>query len=281
VPELPELEALVQTLDPLVGRSPIASTPKVHFAVGRTFDPPFTGMVGHRFTGARRRAKRLLFPLDDGTTLLVHLMSAGRLAFTEPGEKRPAQPVLLVELEDGSALSVTERATRKRMRVGLYEEPGVMAELDGLGPEPLDPAFDVAALKAVLARGGTLHALLRDQHAIAGIGRAYANEILHAARLSPFQPAERLDDEQVASLHRAMVQTLTEGIERFRAQGTRMVTGKPRDVYEVHGQAGEPCPRCHEPLKMIDFAEHTIVYCPTCQTGGKVYADRRLSRLLK
>jgi formamidopyrimidine-DNA glycosylase len=282
MPELPELEALAQALDPLVARAPIAAPVFVHFAVGKTHEPPFAGLVGHRFVHARRRAKRLLFEADDGSTLVVHLMTNGRMAFVEPGAKRPAAPVLSVPFEDGADLVVSERATRRQVRVGLYSKEALELELAGLGPEPLDPSFDVEALKGALQRGGQLHTLLRDQRAIAGIGRAYANEILHAARLSPFAPADRLDDEEVERLFVAIRTELADGMEEFRQFGPRMALDKKATgIYHVHRRAGEPCPRCREPLQRVDFAQHEIVYCPACQTGGKVYADRRRSRLLK
>jgi formamidopyrimidine-DNA glycosylase len=282
MPELPELEALAQALDPLVARAPISAPVFVHFAVGKTHDPPFSGLVGHRFLHARRRAKRMLFEADDGTTLVVHLMTNGRLAFVEPGAKRPGTPVLSVPFEDGSELVVSERATRRQVRVGLYTRDALEQELAGLGPEPLDQSFDIAALEGALKRGGQLHTLLRDQRAIAGIGRAYANEILHAARLSPFATAERLDDEEIERLYVAIRTELSEGTEEFRQFGARMALDKKATgIYHVHRRAGEPCPRCREPLQRVDFAHHEIVYCPACQTGGKVYADRRRSRLLK
>jgi formamidopyrimidine-DNA glycosylase len=282
MPELPELEALAQALDPLVVRAPIDAPPFVHFAVGKTHDPPIAGLAGRRFVGARRRAKRMLFDADDGTTLVVHLMTAGRMAFVEPGAKRPGPPVLTVPFSDGSELVVSERATRRQVRVGLYTRDGLEAELAGLGPEPLDDAFDVPALQHALAHGGQLHTLLRDQRAIAGIGRAYANEILHAAQLSPFAPADRLAPDEVERLYVAIREVLTQGIEDFRQFGARMALDKKATgIYHVHRRAGEPCPRCQEPLQRVDFAHHEIVYCPACQTGGKVYADRRRSRLLK
>jgi formamidopyrimidine-DNA glycosylase len=282
MPELPELEALAQALDPLVARAPISAPVFVHFAVGKTHDPPFAGLVGHRFLHARRRAKRMLFEADDDTTLVVHLMTNGRLAFVEPGAKRPGTPVLSVPFEDGSELVVSERATRRQVRVGLYTRDALELELAGLGPEPLEESFDIEALEGALKRGGQLHTLLRDQRAIAGIGRAYANEILHAARLSPFASAERLDDEEIERLYVAIRTELSEGITEFRQFGARMALDKKATgIYRVHRRAGEPCPRCREPLQRVDFAHHEIVYCPACQTSGKVYADRRRSRLLK
>ena len=225
----------------------------------------------------------MLFPVEGGPTLMIHLMTNGRMSFVEPGKKRPQNAVLAIAFADGAELVVTERATRKQVRVGLYSQEQVEAELAGLGPEPLEPGFDRVALEEMLKRGGQLHGLLRDQRAVAGIGRAYANEILHAARLSPFALADRLDDDESERLYRAMQETLGEGIERFRRHGAKMAQSKAKvkGLYEVHNHAGEPCPRCRSELKYVDFAEHTIVYCPTCQTNGTVYADRRRSKLLR
>jgi formamidopyrimidine-DNA glycosylase len=281
MPELPELEALAEALDPLVRRSAIAGVPVLHFAVSKTYDPPWTSLEGQRFTAAKRRAKRLLFPLDGGATLMIHLMTNGRMAFVEPGQKRPQNPVLAVAFEDGSELVVSERATRKAVRVGLYSDEQIAAELAGLGPEPLEEGFDRVALEEALKRGGQLHGLLRDQRAIAGIGRAYADEILHAAMLSPFAMADRLSEEEVDRLEVAIQETLKTGLERFRKNGPKMAVKKPVAVYEVHHHAGDPCPRCREELKFVDFSDHQVVYCPNCQTGGKIYADRRRSKLLK
>src|SRR3954447_26609352 len=226
MPELPELEALAQALDPLVGRSAITGVPVLHFAVSKTYDPPWKSLEGQRFPAAKRRAKRMLFPLDGGATLMIHLMTNGRMAFVEPGQKRPQNPVLAIAFEDGSELVVSERATRKQVRVGLYSDEQLAVELAGLGPEPLEEGFDRVALEEALKRGGQLHGLLRDQRAVAGIGRAYADEICHAAMLSPFALADRLSTDDVDRLEQAIQDTLREGIERFRAHGPRMPAKK-------------------------------------------------------
>jgi formamidopyrimidine-DNA glycosylase len=282
MPELPELEALVEALDPLVSRAPVVDVPVAHFAVVKTATPPLPWLAGHRLTGARRRGKHLVFPTDEELVLTIHLMTAGKLNYAEPGTKRPPGPVLAVRFEDGGELVVSERVTRKQVRVRLMPAAAFDAELAGYGPEPLEPSFDDAALAAVLARGGQLHSLLRDQHAVLGIGRAYANEILHAAQLAPFAPADRVTPEQRERLLAAIRETLTEGIERFRPRGPHMVAKKHNpEVYDIHGHAGEACPRCGTTMLNVDFADHQVVYCPHCQTGGQVYADRRRSRLLK
>jgi formamidopyrimidine-DNA glycosylase len=282
MPELPELEALVEALEPLVTRAPVRDVPVAHFAVVKTATPPLDWLAGHPLTGAVRRGKHLLFPTDDDLVLTVHLMTAGKLAYVEPGQKRPPGPVLVVRFDDDGELVVSERVTRKSVRVRLVPAAELDQEFEQLGPEPLEPSFDEAALDAALARGGQLHTLLRDQRAVLGIGRAYANEILHAARLAPFASADRLSPEERERLLDAIRSTLTDGIERFRPRGPRMIAkGKTPEVYDIHGHAGESCPRCGSTMLNVDFADHQVVYCPSCQTGGQVYADRRRSRLLK
>jgi formamidopyrimidine-DNA glycosylase len=282
MPELPELEALVEALDPLASRAPVRDVPVAHFAVVKTATPPLAWLAGHSFTGAVRRGKHLLFPTDEDLILTVHLMTAGKLNYAEPGSKRPPGAVLVVHFEDEGELVVSERVTRKSVRVRLLPAAELEEDFERLGPEPLEPSFDVAALEAALARGGQLHTLLRDQRALVGIGRAYANEILHAAQLAPFTPADRLSPEERERLLTAIKTTLTEGIERFRPRGPHMIAKKHNpEVYDIHGHAGESCPRCGSTLMNVDFADHQVVYCPSCQTGGQVYADRRRSRLLK
>jgi formamidopyrimidine-DNA glycosylase len=282
MPELPELEALVEALDPLASRAPVRDVPVAHFAVVKTATPPLAWLAGHSFTGAVRRGKHLLFPTDEDLILTVHLMTAGKLNYAEPGSKRPPGGVLVVHFEDEGELVVSERVTRKSVRVRLLPAAELEQDFERLGPEPLEPSFDDAALEAALARGGQLHTLLRDQRALVGIGRAYANEILHAAQLAPFTPADRLSSEERERLLTAIKTTLTEGIERFRPRGPHMIAKKHNpEVYDIHGHAGESCPRCGSTLMNVDFADHQVVYCPSCQTGGQVYADRRRSRLLK
>ena len=283
MPELPELEALARALAPHVTASPISASPTAHFAVLKTFDPPLAGMTGTSIVATGRRAKTLLFPLSDGTTLAIHLMSAGRLAWLAPDAKRVSRPMLLVPFADGSALQATEGGTKKRMRIGLYDDAGVAALLDGLGPEPLDDDFTPAVLSEILdVANRQLHPLLRDQRAIAGIGRAFANEILWAARLSPFALSPRLDDEERLRLYEAIRTVLADATAMcLERQGPALPQRNDKRPLAIHGKDGQPCPRCFSTLQFVDFEEHRIVYCPTCQTGGRLLADRRLSRLLK
>jgi len=275
MPELPEVEAWVRELDPLVSRSPVESARPGHIATLKTFDPPLASLAGHSFAGAERRAKNLLFPTDDGELVLrVHLMSAGRLRYLAPGKKGPAKPMFSLRFVDGGELVLTEAGKKKRAGVWLLTSAGLDAELAHLGPEASD--VDAAGLGEILRRERRqLHSLLRDQRAIAGIGRAHANEILWEAQLPPFRISTELAPAEVERLAAAI------GDDLDRALELRLAGKGDKDVYRIHGHFGEPCPRCGDPLRRVDFEEHTITYCATCQTGGRILKDRRLSRLLR
>jgi formamidopyrimidine-DNA glycosylase len=275
MPELPEVEAWVQALDPLVSRAPIEIARSGHIATLKTFDPPSSALAGRSFSGSRRRGKNLLFPTDDGELVLrVHLMSAGRLRYLPLGKKGPKKPMFQVRFTDGGQLLLTEAGSKKRAGVWLLTPAALDAELGHLGPDALD--VDAAALAEILRRERRqLHPLLRDQRALAGIGRAHANEILWEAHLSPFRISAELGDDEVETLATAVHADLTRGLE------LRLAGKGDADVYRIHGHFGEPCPRCGETLRRVDFEEHTITYCPSCQTGGRILKDRRLSRLLR
>ena len=275
MPELPEVEAWVRELDPLVARAPIELARPGHVATLKTFDPPPSALAGRTFEGARRRGKNLLFPTSDGDLVLrVHLMSAGRLRYVPSGKKAPAKPMFQVRFADGGELDLTEGGKKKRAGVWLVTPAGLDAELAHLGPDALD--VDDQALAEILRRERRqLHPLLRDQRALAGIGRAHANEILWTARLSPFRLSTDLGDDEVAALAAAIHDDLV------RALALRLEGKGDAAVYRVHGRFGEPCPRCDDTLRRVDFEEHTITYCPSCQTGGRILKDRRLSRLLR
>ncbi len=177
---------------------------------------------------------------------------------------------------------MAEAGHKRRAGVWLLRPDALAAELAHIGPEPLDPAFTPAALRAALeARPHQLHAFLRDQRAIAGIGRAFANEILHAAMLSPYQRSATLSDEELGRLHAAIVGVLGAAVERLVPLSSAGLTTKADRGYAVHDRLGQPCPRCGEAIRQVSFDEHTVFYCPACQTGGRVLADRRLSRLLR
>jgi formamidopyrimidine-DNA glycosylase len=275
MPELPEMEAWRRQLNDPISAFPIAKAGPAHIATLKTFDPPLAALEGRKLRGAERRGKRLLFPTEDGElVLLVHLMTAGRLKFLKAGEAGPKTPAFALGFVGGSKLVLTENAKKKRAGVWLLRPEQVEEEVGHLGPEAL--GLEAEELGEILRRESRrLHAMLRDQRAIAGIGRAWANEILHAAKLSPYALSTDLSDEEVERLAAAMNAELARGLElRERGAGDEA-------TYRVHRRLGEPCHVDGTPLAQVDFEEHTIFYCPTCQTGGRVLKDRRLSRLLR
>jgi formamidopyrimidine-DNA glycosylase len=275
MPEMPEIEALRRSLDEPVRFAAVERAGPAHLATVKTFDPPMSDLEGRRLGGARRRGKHLLFPTDDGELVLhVHLMSAGRLSWSPPSGKRPKAPAFQLNFTDGSALVLTEAGKKKRAKVGLYRPEAIEAELAHLGPDAL--GLGPERLGEILrGTSGRLHSLLRDQRVVAGIGRAWVNEILHRAKLSPYALSKDLSDEEIARLSTTIDATLTEGLE-LRERGVA-----DAKAYRIHRHLAEPCWVCGTPIAQVDFDEHTIFYCPTCQTGGRVLKDRRMSRLLR
>ena len=275
MPELPEVEAWVRELAPLVSAAPVVQAGPAHIATLKTFEPPLRELEGRRFEGARRRGKWLLFPTDDGELQLrVHLMSAGRIRYLAAGAKGPKSPAFRLQFANGAELLLTEAGSKKRAGVWLETPARAEAELAHLGPEAL--GLGGAQLREILAGDNRrLHSLLRDQRALTGIGRAHANEILWRAQLSPFALSSKLSDEEIAGLAGAIEEDLSRALELREA-------GKgDKDVYLVHRRLGEACPRCGEPLRQVDYEEHTVIYCARCQTGGRILKDRRMSRLLR
>ncbi len=275
MPELPEVEAWIRGLEGPVSTSPVLRAGPAHIATLKTFDPPLSALEGRRLAAARRRGKWLLFPTADGELVLrIHLMSAGRIRFLESGAKGPKTPAFRLRFESGGELVLTEAGSKKRAGVWLETPAQTEVELAHLGPEADD--LDAAQLREILrAENRRLHSFLRDQRAIAGIGRAHANEILNRAGLSPFALTTQLTDDEIERLAVAIHDDLARALELREA-------GKgDKDVYLVHRRLGEPCPRCGDPIHQVDYDEHTVFYCPACQTGGRILKDRRLSRLLR
>jgi formamidopyrimidine-DNA glycosylase len=275
MPELPEVEAWRRQLDPLVKRSPIEQAGPAHIATLKTFDPPLKALEGEGLRGVERRAKRFLLPTDDGElVLLVHLMSAGRLKYVPQGGKGAKTPVFRLRFVDGGELQLTEAGSKKRAAVWLLRPEAAQTELAHLGPEANTlENEDVARILASDSR--RLHSLLRDQRLISGIGRAWANEILWAAQLSPYALSSQVDGDALERLTAAIRSEMDRGLE------LRLAGANDDKTYRVHDKLGRPCKRCGTPIARVDFEEHTIYYCPHCQTGGRVLKDRRLSRLLK
>jgi formamidopyrimidine-DNA glycosylase len=275
VPEYPEIELLRRTVGERLRESPIAKAGPAHIATLKTFDPPLATLEGRRFGEPRRRGKHLLFPTEDGELVLhVHLMSAGRLKFLEPGAKGPKTPAFKLTLEDGGTLVLTEGGPKKRAKVGLYRPEAIDEEVEHLGPEAND-LTDEELGEILRSDSRRLHAMLRDQRIVAGIGRAWVNEILHRAKLSPYALSTDLSDEEAERLGATIREVLAEGLE-LRLRGV-----PDAKAYRIHKHLGEPCFVCGAPIAQVDFDEHTIYYCPSCQTGGRILKDRRLSRLLR
>jgi formamidopyrimidine-DNA glycosylase len=275
MPEFPEVEAWRRALDEPVSAFPIVKAGPAHVATLKTFDPALSTLEGRRLAGAERRAKRLLFPTEDGElVLLVHLMTAGRLKYLQYGERGPKAPAFRLVFEGGAQLVLTEAGSKKRAGVWLLNPEEAERELAHLGPE----AFGIGAerLAEICAHESRrLHSMLRDQRVIAGLGRAWTNEILHHAKLSPYELTRDVSRAQVEALAHAIDAELARGLE-FREAGANDTR-----TYRVHNKLGEPCYVCGTPIAQVDFEEHTIYYCAECQTGGRILKDRRMSRLLR
>ncbi|MFF4182450.1 Fpg/Nei family DNA glycosylase [Streptomyces sp. NPDC001691] len=286
MPELPEVEALRDFLsDHLVGQE-IAGALPVAISVLKTYDPPWTALAGRTVTGVARHGKFL--DIDaDGLHLCVHLARAGWLRWHDALPSAPPKPgkgplALRVALAGGAGFDLTEAGTRKSLAAHLVHDPSEVPGIARLGPDPLAPGFgrdDLAALLAGERR--LLKGALRDQSLVAGIGNAYSDEILHAARMSPFKPVAHLTDDEITTLYEAMRATLTEAVERSRGLAAGRLKAEKKSGLRVHGRTGQPCPVCGDTVREVSFADSSLQYCPTCQTGGKVLADRRLSKLLK
>ncbi len=288
MPELPEVEALVDVLrERAVGRV-VTRVDVAAISALKTYDPPVTSLGGLTVTAAARHGKFL--DLDvDGLHLVVHLARAGWLQWraqlpTVPPKPSGKSPLALrVHLDDGAGFDLTEAGTRKKLSVYVVRDPAEVPGVARLGPDPLDEAFTPQLLAAILAEHGReqLKGVLRDQSVIAGIGNAYSDEILHAARMSPFKPATSLDEAGVRVLYDAIRSELVDAVERSRGLAAGDLKAEKKAGLQVHARTGLPCPVCGDTVREVSFADSSLQYCPTCQTGGKPLADRRLSRLLK
>jgi formamidopyrimidine-DNA glycosylase len=287
VPELPEVEALVGFLREQAVGQVVARVDVSTISVLKTYDPPVTALGGLMITGVARRGK--FVDLDcDGLHFVTHLARGGWLRWSEKLPAAPPRPgrgpiALRVLLANGSGFDLTEAGTRKRLAVYVVRDPADVPGVARLGIDPLSDEFTVARLRSILDTAGRsqVKGVLRDQSVVAGIGNAYSDEVLHVARLSPFHPSTTLTDAEVATLHEAIVGTLRDAVKRSAGLAARDVKDSKRSGMRVHGRTGEPCPVCGDTVREVSFADSSLQYCPTCQTGGKSLADRRLSRLLK
>jgi formamidopyrimidine-DNA glycosylase len=282
MPELPELDVLASNLAARLGGVRVASVRVVSVAALKTFDPPIDALVGRAVTGAGRRAKYVWLELGE-LLLVMHLSLGGRLVLAAKPASRKIT-ALTVGFDDGRVLSITEGGTQRRAAVWLVDDVEKVPGLAGLGPEPLDPGFTVERLAAILAEGGhTLKRMLTDQQAMAGVGNAWSDDVLHRAKLSPFARPERLDPDEVERLHRALVGVLTEARGSLAEQvgGEVEIPRAAERRFAVHGRAGAACYVCGDTIRSVWMGERETSYCPTCQTGGRVLADRRRSRFLR
>ncbi len=286
MPELPEVEALALFLRERASGHAIARADAASFAVLKTFDPPLSALAGQEVTGVGRHGKFL--DLTCGNLHLVfHLARAGWLRWREDMPDTPVKPgksplAFRLVLDDGAGFDLTEAGTQKRLAVYLVRNPVDVPGVATLGPEPLADDFTVDALAAILGgRRTQIKGVLRDQHIIAGIGNAYSDEVLHAAKMSPFKLASSFTPDEVEALHQAIVDTLREAVKRSAGLAAADLKGEKKTGLRVHGKTGQPCPVCGDTIREVSFADSSLQYCPTCQTGGKPLADRRMSRLLK
>ncbi|QCR72066.1 Fpg/Nei family DNA glycosylase [Mycobacterium avium subsp. hominissuis] len=287
MPELPEIEALADHLRRHAVGLPIGRVDVAALSVLKTFDPPISALHGQTVVGAERWGKYLGLR-TEGLFLIAHLSRAGWLRWSDRLTAAPLRPgkgpiALRVHLGTPGAapgFDLTEAGTQKRLAVWLVDDPARVPGIAALGPDALD--LDVDALADLLAGNtGRIKTVITDQKVIAGVGNAYSDEILHVAKISPFATAGKLSDKQLATLHDAMVTVLTDAVSRSVGQGAAMLKGEKRSGLRVHARTGLPCPVCGDTVREVSFADKSFQYCPTCQTGGKILADRRTSRLLK
>lgn len=293
VPELPEVEALVQDLrGRLVGRA-ISRVDLAAFSALKTFDPPLHALHGTLVDGVSRHGKFLDIEAS-GVHLVIHLARAGWIRWRDevpalparPNSKNPLAARVVIDDPDLDAqpgLDITEAGTRKGLAIYVVRDPQEVEGIARLGPDPLSDDFTIDVLGAILQAEGRkqIKGVMRMQSIIAGIGNAYSDEILHAARMSPFKPANSLDEGDLQTLYDAIRGTLGAAVERSSGLAASELKGEKKSNLAVHGRTGEKCPVCGDVVREVSFADSSLQYCPTCQTGGKPLADRRMSRLLK
>jgi formamidopyrimidine-DNA glycosylase len=290
MPELPEVEALADHLRRHAVGLTVRRVDVASLSVLKTFDPQVSALAGQTVTGAHRWAKYLGLQVGD-LHLITHLSRAGWLRWSDKLSPVPLKPgkgpiALRVHLSDpdrpdlAPGFDLTEAGTQKRLAVWLVDDPLKVPQIAALGPDAL--ALGPEDLAAILkGNGGRIKTVITDQKVIAGIGNAYSDEILHVAKLSPFATAGKLTDAQLMSLHDAMISVLTDAVARSVGQGAATLKGEKRSGLRVHARTGLPCPVCGDTVREVSFVDKSFQYCPTCQTGGKILADRRMSKLLK
>ncbi|MBA2608063.1 MAG: Fpg/Nei family DNA glycosylase [Actinobacteria bacterium] len=287
MPELPEVEALARFLDERITGHAIAKARVAHIAALKTFDPPIDALVGRTVRGVTRRGKYLEID-TDGVWLVTHLSRGGWIKWHDVVPTTPIKPTksplaFRAALDNGSGFDMTEMGTDRRLSVWVVRDPNDIEFVASLGPEALDASFTKDVLGELLQQAGSvqLKGALVNQRLIAGIGNAYSDDILHAARLSPFKKANKLIEEELGALHAAILSVLTDAFERSQGLPAAGLKAEKRSGMRVHAKTGQPCPVCGDVIREVSFATKSLQYCATCQTDGKPLADRRMSRLLK
>ena len=288
MPELPEVEALAQDLRGRLVDHAITRVDLTAFSALKTFDPPLSALHGTLVEDVTRHGK-FLDVTASGLHLVLHLARAGWVRWREEIPALPARPnsknplAARIVVDDASGLDITEAGTKKSLAIYVVRDPAEVPGIARLGPDPLADDFTPEVLGSILAEAGRaqLKGVLRMQSNIAGIGNAYSDEILHAARMSPFKPASSLTDEELATLYAAIRDDLAAAVERSRGLAASELKGEKKSNLRVHARTGLPCPVCGDTVREVSFADSSLQYCPTCQTGGKPLADRRMSKLLK
>ena len=286
MPELPEVESLAAFLRTHASGHVIARAEAASFAVLKTFDPPLSALTGLTIGDVTRHGKFLDLSCGD-LHLVMHLARAGWLRWRDDIPDKPVKPgksplAFRLVLDDGRASTSPRREHRSGSPSTSSATRMLVPGVATLGPEPLADDFTVESLAAILKeRRMQIKGVLRDQHIIAGIGNAYSDEVLHAAKMSPFKLASSFTPEETATLHEAIVTTLREAVDRSAGLAAADLKGEKKTGLRVHAKTGQPCPVCGDTIREVSFADSSLQYCPTCQTGGKPLADRRMSRLLK
>jgi formamidopyrimidine-DNA glycosylase len=286
VPELPEVTALAAYLRERAAGHCVARVEVSAISALKTYDPPVTALSGLAITDATRHGKFLDIVFEGDLHLVIHLARAGWLHYREEFSAntllKPGKgPIALrVRLDDGSGFDLTEAGTQKKLAAYLVRDVSLVPGVAKLGPDALTAAPEVFAAR-LRSRRGQVKGVLTDQSVLAGIGNAYSDEILHRAKLSPFAITDRLDDETMARLHTAVHDVLTDAVDRSVGQKAATLKSEKRSGLAVHARTGLPCPVCGDTVREVSFASTSLQYCPTCQTGGKPLADRRLSRLVR
>lgn len=286
MPELPEVAALASFLNRRAVGHRVKRIDVASIQVLKTFEPPPTTLAGRELTAVGRHGKFLDLNFD-GVHLVIHLARAGWLRWRDEIPATPLRPgrhpiALRLVIDDGGGFDLTEAGSKKRLAAYITESPAAVPGIASLGIEPLSPEFTLETFTGLLSDARQqIKGLLRDQKTIAGIGNAYSDEVIHAAKLSPFKIAATMDAAEISRLYEAIHETLTTAVDASAELAAGDVKAHKKDLLRVHGRAGRPCPVCADTIREVSFADSSLQYCPTCQTGGKPLADRRMSRLLK